>query len=303
MNRETHFTPLQLTACFIALVMVFIMSCQEKTETAIATHSVTDSVFSEDGLAIYYDVSGKDEKALVFVHGWSCDRSYWDEQVPEFNKNYTVVTVDLADHGESTLGREKWTISSFGADVAAVVEQLDLNNIILVGHSMGGPVSIEASRRLGDRVVAIVGVDNFQDFSHQFSDEQIEQFLAPFRSDFVGATNGFVRSMFPPTADSVLVEQIATDMSAAPAEVAISAFSDLFRYDYAAALEDVRIPIRCINSDIWPTNVIGNQELAASFKLKLMPGTGHFLHMEDPNAFNQLLHETLAEFWPSGEDQ
>ncbi len=279
------------------------MSCQEKTETAITTHSVIDSVFSEDSLAIYYDVSGKGEKTLVFVHGWSCDRSYWDEQVPEFSKSYTVVTVDLAGHGESAMGRDEWTVSSFGADVAAVVEKLDLKNIILVGHSMGGSVSIEATRLLGDRVVAIVGVDNFQDFSHQFSNEQIEQFLAPFRSDFVGTTNGFVRGMFVSTADSILVEQIATDMSAAPAEVAISALSDFFRYDYAVAFKDVRIPIRCINSDKWPTNVTGNQELAPSFELKLMPGMGHFLHMEDPVKFNQLLHETLAEFRQGGEEQ
>src|SRR5690348_10214559 len=52
-----------------------------------------------DGIHVQYRVYGKGEPALVFIHGWSCDSNYWREQVPEFAKKYTVVTVDLAGHG------------------------------------------------------------------------------------------------------------------------------------------------------------------------------------------------------------
>jgi pimeloyl-ACP methyl ester carboxylesterase len=209
-----------------------------------------------------------------------------------------VGTVDRGGHGQSGLNRKVWTMAAFGADVAAVVNKLDLKNIVLVGHSMGGPVCIEAARLLPGRVVAIVGVDNFQDFSSKLTKEQVDGWVASFSPDFAAATDLFVRSIFPPGADSLLVARIASDMASAPPEVAISAITETMLYDYRAALSQVRVPIRTISSDRFPINTEGNAGIAASFAVKFMPGRGHFLHLEDPATFNRLLHETLAEFWP-----
>jgi pimeloyl-ACP methyl ester carboxylesterase len=77
----------------------------------------------------------------VFVHCWACDRTYWREQVDVFAADHQVVTLDLAGHGESGAGRETWTVKGLAGDVQAVVEALDLERVILIGHSMGGPVS------------------------------------------------------------------------------------------------------------------------------------------------------------------
>ena len=279
---------------------VLILSCQQKAGEDVTAESsvVVDSVVSEDGLTIYYDVRGEGDKTLVFVHGWRCDRSSWQAQTEAFAKTYRVVTVDLGGHGQSGLDREDWNIPAFGADVAAVVDKLQLKSVILIGHSMGGPTIIEAARRLGDRVVALVGVDTYQDLEHTFTEQEIDGFLAPFKADFVTTTDQFVRSMFPESADSVLVNQIAGDMSAAPTDVAVSAIRNYFKWYDIKALGDVHVPIRSINSDLWPTNVEGNSNVAESFGVELMPGTSHFLHMEDPDGFNMLLHKTLEEFWP-----
>jgi pimeloyl-ACP methyl ester carboxylesterase len=86
-------------------------------------------VASWDNVAISYDVQGEGEPALVFVHGWSCDKSYWRLQVPYFAKRHKVVTIDLGGHGESGIGRETWTMEAFGKDVAAVVEELELGRV------------------------------------------------------------------------------------------------------------------------------------------------------------------------------
>ena len=56
-------------------------------------------VSAKDGVPIHYSVQGKGEPALVFVHCWSCDRHFWDNQVPVFAKNHRVVTLDLPGHG------------------------------------------------------------------------------------------------------------------------------------------------------------------------------------------------------------
>jgi pimeloyl-ACP methyl ester carboxylesterase len=90
---------------------------------------------SADGVPVRYDGYGAGGPAIVFVHGWSCDRGYWDGQVAHFAERHRVVTVDLAGHGESGLGRTAWTIPSFGEDVVAVVDRLELSDMVLAGHS------------------------------------------------------------------------------------------------------------------------------------------------------------------------
>ena len=158
---------------------------------------------------------------------------------------------------------------------------------------MGGPVNIEAARQMPKRIIGLVGVDTYQNFETKYTQEQVDEILSSFKTDFVEASSNFVRSMFPPNADSALVEQIVTDMSSAPSEVGIGALQGYFNFDPIGALKEVRIPIHCINSDKYPTNVEVGQRHALSFELKLMPEIGHFVMMEDPEKFNQLLNETV----------
>ncbi len=289
----------------ILIAAMGYMSCQKETGTADVSSTVAglDSVASADGVTIYYEVRGGGDRTLVLVHGWSCDGSYWEKQAEEFSRDYRVVTLDLAGHGRSGSDRETWEMSSYGGDVAAVVEKLGTDEVILVGHSMGGAVIIEAARQLGTSVKALIGVDTYQDFLFRLSEDQIEAFLAPFSNDFVASAEIFVRSMFSSTADSALVDRIAADMAAAPPEVAIALLNNFLQYHYDEVLRDVRLPVRCVNSDMWPINMEGNRQVTASFDAKIMPGTGHFLHLVNPDAFNKLLRETLAEFWSELEMQ
>ena len=119
-------------------------------------------VQSADGVPIHYDVQGNGPPALLFVHGWCCDHHVWDGQVDHFAPHYTVVRPDLAGHGASGRDRAHWTMEAFGGDVAAVVEQLGLDQVVLIGHSMGGAVIVEAARRLPDAVIGLVGADTWR---------------------------------------------------------------------------------------------------------------------------------------------
>lgn len=88
---------------------------------------------------------------------WSCD-SIWENQVAAFLKNHRIVTNDLPGHGESGQGRMNWSIESFADGVKTVVTKLDLTRRT-VGSAMGGPIALEATRRMPEPVVAIVPVD------------------------------------------------------------------------------------------------------------------------------------------------
>ncbi len=280
-------------------VFAFALACGGSPQEAPAPAGPTagpGTVAAPDGVSIAYTVSGNGSPALVFIHGWMCDQTYWTDQAAAFSETHTVVTIDLAGHGKSGIGREGWPLMAFGADVEAVVEALGLDRVILIGHSMGGPVVLEAARLMPDRVIGVVGVDTLQDADFKYDPEQVAPFLAPFKSDFPGTCRGLVASMFLEDADPALVERIAADMSAGPPEIGIALLRGHIDFDPAAAFTAVpaAIPIRCINSTMYASNIESNRAYHEDFDVITMDGVGHFLMIEQPEEFNTHLTQVVA---------
>ena len=250
---------------------------------------------SKDGIPIAYEVRGAGAPALVFVHGWSCDRRYWRGQLPHFGRRFKSVAVDLAGHGESGVGRDDWTMAAFGDDVAAVVAGLGLERVVLIGHSMGGDVVVEAARRLPGRVAGLIWVDVYSRLEQPRTSEQHQAFIAPFHANFAEATRSFVRRMFGSAADPVLVEEVVADMSSAPPAVALATIESARRFDreIPRALSELNLPIVAINPDARPTDVesLGRHGI----DVLIMSGVGHFLMMEDPERFNPILEKAIDD--------
>jgi pimeloyl-ACP methyl ester carboxylesterase len=186
-------------------------------------------------------------------------------------------------------------MESFGEDIAAVINKLGLKKVILIGHSMGGYTIIEAARQLKGKVIGLVGADTYQGLEDEMTKEQIDQFMKPFEENFVQKTKEFVKTMFPQTADSTLINKVANDMSSAPPRVAISAMQNLFSYHAFEALKDMNAPIISINCDRYLLNVEETRKHTKSFEVKMMNGVGHFVMLEDPQKFNKLLQESIDE--------
>ena len=74
-----------------------------------------------DGVPVHYSTSGSGPATLIFVHGWTCDESSWSAQVPEFERRYRTVTLDLPGHGESGPPADgRFSIDLFARAVEAV---------------------------------------------------------------------------------------------------------------------------------------------------------------------------------------
>lgn len=255
---------------------------------------------SADGVRIRYEVVGRGAPALVLVHGWSCDRGYWRHQVEHFAEQRAVVTLDLAGHGESGTGRLAWTMGAFADDVVAVVDALDLREVVLVGHSMGGDVIVEAACRRPHAPLGLVWVDTYRslaDAAHdQPDDDETAAFMAPFTADFASATRAFVRRLFRPDADPDLMEWVAGDMAAAPPAVALDALRHAVTNEAAAVagLGRAGVPAIAIN----PEHPRGDVASLARHGIRtmLVPGAGHFVMLEDPAAFNRALSAAMDEF-------
>lgn len=256
-----------------------------------------DTAVSIDGVPIHYQVEGEGDYTLVFVHGWCADKNYWSRQIPSFRVYYRVVTLDLAGHGRSGTGRNEWTMAAFARDVAAVVEKLDLANVILIGHAMGGNVILEAARLMPERVIGLIGADTFSDiYLRPHSPEQIAAMLAVFQPDFPEGIRKFaLENYFRSNATEPFRKRIVLDLAESEAGIALSVLEDQLGFDGASVLESLSLPIRSINTDrpVIPFNII--RERVEDFKLKFMADVGHFLMQEDPQAFNRLMAQWLGE--------
>ena len=283
-------------------VVILALGCGGAQEPAapapdepVVAPAVASTVAAPDGVAIAYTIRGDGSPALVFIHGWMCDQTFWDAQVASMSENHTVVTIDVAGHGLSGVDRESWTLEAFGADVQSVVEHLGLDRVILIGHSMGGPVAHEAARLMPDRVIGVVAVDALQNADFELEPSRAAELVARWEQDFAGTCASFVPSFFPESADPALVERIERSMCEGPAESSIAQLRQFLGYDLKATLAAVQVPVRCINSAGWPTNVEGNRAYHDDFDAVIIDGPGHFLMMEAPEQFNAHLALIVAE--------
>jgi pimeloyl-ACP methyl ester carboxylesterase len=248
-----------------------------------------------DGERMPYAVTGEGEVAVVLIHCWMCDRSFWSEQVPVLAEHYRTIAVDLPGHGEASAGREVWSLAGYGDDVAGLIDALDLTGVVLVGHSMGGPVSLRAAALLGDRVRGIVAVDTLHDADFDFSGEEVESFLAAFESDFAGACGRFVQAMFTEDGvDEIMNTVRETSCREQRAAIGMALMRNFGDIDMPRWLADAGVPIVAINAAAPnPTRLETNRRYA-DFDVVLMEDVGHYLQMTRPERFNPLLLEAIA---------
>ncbi|MBI5807761.1 MAG: alpha/beta hydrolase [Ignavibacteriales bacterium] len=250
---------------------------------------------SIDGNEIAFTVQGKGEPALIFVHGWACNKSYWKNQTKEFAKNYKVVALDLTGHGQSTANRKSYTMQLFGQDVAAVVNQLKLSKVILIGHSMAGAVILEAKKILKDKVIGIIGVDTYQVLDVGETEERAEQFLSTFKSNYLGSVEAYLGNLFAEGRDTNFTNSIIRDLQKMPKERGIDIFRNILKYNYEKAVRETNPKIIAVNSDRFPAKLEKVKKIIPSFELKIVPNTDHFLMLENPIEFNNKLNEAIKE--------
>src|SRR6185295_18259536 len=205
-----------------------------------------------------------------------------------------VVTIDLPGHGESGQGRKNWSVESFGDDVKTVVTKLGLKRVVLIGSSMGGPIALEAARRMPDRVVAIVPVDTLQNVEAKVPQDQLDAVFKQMEADYKNATTSLLNQyFFSATTPAAVKERVINATLSRQPEIAIPMLKAVFSYDPTAAMRELKVPIRAINADRVPTDLAVNRKYAPQFDVVIIKGTGHYPMLEDPARFNQMLAEIL----------
>lgn len=268
----------------------FVVSCSNAPATQTA--------LSADSVPISFEVHGEGEPALVFVHGWSGNRSGWRYQVEVFSKDQEVVALDLAGYGASGNNRGSWTMQSFAEDVAAVVNALEIDNAVLIGHSMGASVVVNAALLMPDRVIGVVAVDVFQNVEESLTTEEIYQREERLMGNISNADRESLGSAFNNRLDpAILDEFIATYRSSPKIGWRESLRESMVwrSHELTGALSRLEVPIVCINSARRPTDVEVAKKYAPSFEVEVIDDVGHAIMLEAPQRFNSTLAQVLDE--------
>jgi pimeloyl-ACP methyl ester carboxylesterase len=255
-----------------------------------------------DGARVHYESYGKGNEAVVFIHGWTCDLTFWRGQAPVYNKRRALL-IDLPGHGQSAKPEVAYTQERFARAVEAVMSDAGVERAVLVGHSMGGPVGFTFLRLFPSKTKGLAMVDarippapkDEADRARQKA--QMEPFIQAFRApNYKETANKMIESMFSDKTSPAMREEIRSKMSAAPHHVVVSAMEGMFGMDPPREGETYSLPVLAINA-VAPGGANYEERYRALFpnlrKFEGWEGSGHFLMMESPERFNKVLTEFL----------
>lgn|GEM_PF-803908 len=258
----------------------------------------TSGVRTADGQTMEFAVTGQG-RPVILIHGWCGNREQWASTASALARSYRVYSVDLVGHGASSAqSRSRWTIADFGDDVARLLEREGLRDAVLIGHSMGGPVALEAAVRAPERVGAIVGVESLHRLAGEADPERMAPYVARFREDFPAAMGEFTAALVRAETSPETRARIVADSVKCDPQMAVALMEHFGTYDPKPATRIIDSPVRCINANVNPTDVAGNRALIPSFDVALLTETGHWPHLESPARFGAALDEVLAEIAP-----
>jgi pimeloyl-ACP methyl ester carboxylesterase len=259
--------------------------------------------------AMFTFAAGAGAPAVVFVHGFACDHTDWIAQIDALAAHHSVLACDLRGHGRTPGEPADCSIETCGADVAALVAERIGAPAVLVGHSMGCRVVLEACRRAPERVAGLVLVDASRLGSGD-PGEAAEAMRAAI--DFVGfpafAEALFKQMFLGPSAEAARIVERAKRLSPS---VGVALFASMVRWDAARmdeALGAVRVPLMVIQSTTmgpdrkrvalragettpWLDLV---RSRAPHARIETLVGLGHFPQLEAPARVNALLANFLG---------
>jgi len=280
------------------VIALIVLSCLTASAGA-TTAGVADapSRFARlDGIRVHYKSYGKGREALVFVHGWTCNMTFWRGQIPAFESKTRVIAIDLPGHGQSDKPHVDYTMDYFARSIDAVLRDAGVDRAVLVGHSMGTPVIRQFYRKYPNKTLALVLVDGAL---RPFADEAtMAKFIEPLRGpNYNEAASQFLAGMLAPVSSTALREEIKSSMLSTPQYVAVSAM-DGMASKVIWTNDKINVPVLAImaKSPFWPAdNEQFYRSVAPNLEYHMWEGVSHFLMMEKPTEFNEALEAFLMK--------
>lgn len=243
---------------------------------------------------LYVRDGGKSEHVpIVFVHSLAGNGGQWALQLDHLRRRRRAVALDLRGHGESDPADDgDYSIAGLAADVEAVADQLGLRRFVLAGHSLGAVVAIEYASRRPERVAGLLLVDPNADMTGMPQDQK-ESFVGPIRQDPVGELTSHFRQLVV-GGDADAARWVLEDLRLTHEDAIVKALESSMEHRIVEALGKYTGPKLAVISDMNNLPYSLHRKLP-ELTARLLTGTGHWLMMDRPEAFNRIADEFLDE--------
>ncbi len=253
------------------------------------------------GIKMGYEDTGEGVP-LVFIHGHPFDRSMWRDQTAAFGSKYRIIVPDLRGYGESEIVADKTMLEEFARDIAALLDELNVDDIVLCGLSMGGQILFEFYRLFPQRVRALILADTFA----QLDDEErkqarydtAERLLREGLHDY--AEEVLPKMLAPKTIEEqpeVAAHVLSIMRGTSPKGAAAALRGRAERPDYTPLLSQINVPTLVIvgsGDELTPiSDAEFMREKIPHSKLTVIEGAGHMPNLENPVKFNRVVADLL----------
>ena len=253
-------------------------------------------VTTRDGIKIHYHEAGTG-RTLLFVPGWTMTAEIWESQVDHFGRIARVVAMDPRGQGDSTKSGEGLYPAARARDIRAVVDELKLAPVVLVGWSMGVTEVAAFVDAFGTAdLAALVLVDGLAGIA---PDPKIVtsfmQFAAGFQKDRQAQTAAFVRGMYRTPRDEAYLKHITELSLKTPSATAVALMVGMASADYRSALEKIDKPtlLAIAPGGPWDAQYAEMASRIRGARVEKFEGAGHALFVDQASKFNGLVEELL----------
>jgi pimeloyl-ACP methyl ester carboxylesterase len=305
----------------ISLITLFntvtLMSQDQKVADLIKPYAFeTHYTTLNDSIEIAYVDEGAGEKTLLFIHGLATYLPSWQKNIEVLKNNYRCIAIDLPGYGRSSKSYISGSMSYYADVIHQFVQNKKLQNVILVGHSMGAQISMTYALKykLDEALIlaAPAGIETFNETEGQwmksiFNPESIGA-ATPNQIEFNYGLNFF---KMPDDVKFMISDRInmtkGTDFSAYCKAVSLGVFGMLDEPVYARLSElniatlivygknDALIPNRILHKTATTQQIADDAHtLIKNSKLKMIDECGHFVPFEKADIFNQTIMEFLS---------
>ncbi len=241
-------------------------------------------------------VTGRGQKTILFAHGYGCDQNAWREIVPAFVSDWQVIAFDHVGAGGSDLSaydREKYSdLAGYAHDIIEIIEHLDLEDVILVGHSVAAMMGALAAVQRPELFKALVMVCpspcyiDDSNYVGGFSAQDIDELLDVVDANFLGWSRSMAPVIMGNEDRPELGATLTSSFCRTDPDIAREFARVTFLSDHRALLPRVTVPTLILQTreDTVAPQAVGYymQREMPNSRLVLMNATGHCPHMSEP---------------------
>lgn len=254
-----------------------------------------------NGATLYYEEYGEGQP-IVFLHGAAAGLRYFEEQLMGLSEEYRTLAFDFRGHGRSEKTELGHTLSQYARDVHAFLERLDLDDVVIVGWSMGAIVSWEYIDQFGTgQLRAVVDVDmepspaKRDGYEHGSYDvEGLREALWKVQTSPLDLIDRSIAALLKEPPSRELRNMMFDEESRSPPPIRGAMLLELL-CDYRDVLPAIEVPtLVCAGADEkWRTaaSVEYAAELIPNAEFELFEESGHCITVEEPDRFNRILSE------------